>query len=415
MSGDHLKIALIDPSLFTVPYDAKLADALRALGHEVTVYGEARTPGEAPAELPGLRPLFYTELLRVAARRWPRQALRVAKGVLHWHAMRRLADELSRSKPDVIHFQWSPLPVIDRLFLRRLRRYAPVILTVHDSRPFNGAAWRLQKLGATSIMSAVDGVIVHTEEARERLVSYGAPPGRLARISHGLLHDVCPVAARPSRASDRVRFLLFGKLKPYKGADLLIEAFRLLPPDMRDRAEVQIVGKPYMDVEPLVRAAQGLESGVRLDLRFVPDDEMNELLAMADVIVFPYREIDVSGVLMAALRYGRPIIASRIGGFAELLADGRHAVLVPPGDARALSAGMARLCANPAERTAMGAAVAALGEAIPGWDDIARSTADFYRSILSGYQNQRSGTKTTSPGPIGIVSLAAQRRRSGSP
>ena len=62
----------------------------------------------------------------------------------------------------------------------------------------------------------------------------------------------------------------------------------------------------------------------------------------------------------------------------------------------------------------MGAAVAALGEAIPGWDDIARSTADFYRSILSGYQNQRSGTKTTSPGPIGIVSLAAQRRPASS-
>jgi glycosyltransferase involved in cell wall biosynthesis len=398
-----------------VPYDAKLADALRGLGHEVSVYGEARGGGEEAAELRGLQPLFYAELLSLGARHWPRPALRVAKGALHWRALRRLADALDRSKPDVIHFQWLPLPVIDRRFLRELRRIAPVVLTVHDSRPFNGAAWRLQKIGATSIMSKVDGVIVHTEEARERLVSYGVPSSRLARISHGLLHDVLPVAGSAPGGSDRVRFLLFGKLKPYKGPDLLIEAFRLLPPDIRDRAEVQIVGKPYMDVGPLLQAARGLEAGVHLDFRFVPDDEMNDMLSMADVIVFPYREIDVSGVLMAALRYGRPIIASKIGGFAELLIDGAHAVLVPPGDARALSAAMARLCANPAERAAMGAAVAKLGAAIPRWDDIARSTTDFYRSILSSYQNQRSGTKMTSPGPIGVVSLTAQRRRSGSP
>lgn len=415
MTADRLKIALVDPSLFTVPYDAKLAEALRDLGHEVNVYGEARGLGDEPAELTGLRPLFYPELLNLGARGWPRQALRVLKGALHWRAMRRLIEDLAKSGPDVIHFQWLPLPIIDRRFLPALRRLAPVVLTVHDSRPFNGSAWRLQKIGATGIMRETDGVIVHTEEARDRLVSYGVPAGRQARIPHGLLNDVASVAVPVPQASDRVRFLLFGKLKPYKGADLLIEAFRLLPPDMRERAEVQIVGKPYMDVGPLVQTARDLAPGVRLDFRFVPDDEMNEMLGLADVIVFPYREIDISGVLMAALRYGRPIIASKIGGFAELLVDGRHGVLVPPNDAPAIAAAMERLCASPGERAAMGAAVAKLGAAIPDWADIARATADFYRLVLADRQNQRSGTKIVSPGPMGVVSLAAQRRRSGSP
>jgi hypothetical protein len=121
MSAELLRVALIDPSLFTIPYDAKLADALRDLGHQVTVYGEARKPGDEPAELAELRPLFYAELRRLATARWPRQALRVAKGALHWRGMRRLTDELRQSRPDVIHFQWSPLPAIDRLFLRELR------------------------------------------------------------------------------------------------------------------------------------------------------------------------------------------------------------------------------------------------------------------------------------------------------
>jgi glycosyltransferase involved in cell wall biosynthesis len=382
MTSGSLKIALIDPSLFTIPYDAKLADALRGLSHDVTVYGEAREPGDEPVELAQLRPLFYPEM-RHLGRRWPRPVLRLAKGTLHWRAMRRLVDDLRTVAPDVIHFQWSPLPAVDRLFLGDLRRLAPVVLTAHDSRPFNGAAWRLQKWGATSILTEFDGVIVHTEEARERLLSYGVSSSRLTRIPHGPLHDTGAMVACPPQPSDRVRFLLFGKLKPYKGADLLIEAFRRLPPDLQKRVEVQIVGKPYMDVAPLLQAAQGLETGLHLDFRFVPDDEMSNLLGRADVIVFPYREIDVSGVLMAALRHGRPIIASNIGGFAELLVDGRHGLLVPPGDAGALAAAMAKLCAEPETRLTMGAAVAELNAAIPSWDEIARRTTELYRAMIS--------------------------------
>jgi glycosyltransferase involved in cell wall biosynthesis len=205
----------------------------------------------------------------------------------------------------------------------------------------------------------------------------------VARIPHGLLNDIAPVAPPTRQNSDVVQFLLFGKLKRYKGADLLIEAFRRLPPDIQGRVRVQIVGKPYMDIEPLLQAAQDLEPGVCIDPRFVTDEDMNDLLGRADVIVFPYREIDVSGVLMAALRYARPILASNIGCFAELLVDGHHGVLTPPDDVSALSAAMARLCADESGRAAMGAAVAKLGDAIPSWDNIARSTTNLYHSVLS--------------------------------
>jgi glycosyltransferase involved in cell wall biosynthesis len=383
VTGRALGVALVDASFFTIPYDARLAGALGALGHDVTVYGEARLPGEMPSEFADVRPLFYPELLRLGLRNWPHRAVRIAKGALHWRAMRRLAGELRAAPPDIIHFQWLPLPAIDRLFLRELRRVAPLVLTAHDSTPFNGTSLGLQNFGAIGILREFDAVIVHTEEARERLLSYGVAPDRLVRIAHGRLHDM-PDGAAPRAApdGDKVRFLLFGKLRAYKGADVLIEAYRRLPPEFRARVEVHIVGKPYMDVDDLRRAAEELGDGIRLDLRFVPDEEMTALLAEADAIVFPYRAIDISGVLMAALNHARPIIASRIGGFAELLTDGRHGVLVPPGDADALAAAMARLCAEPETRRAMGMAVAELGAAIPGWDQIARRTAELYDALL---------------------------------
>jgi glycosyltransferase involved in cell wall biosynthesis len=378
-----LKIALIDPSLFTIPYDAKLADALSRAGHDVTVYGEALEAGREPPQLKALQGVFYPELARLRPRNWPRPAVRLAKGALHWRGLRRLVDNLRRSSPDIIHFQWTPLPAIDRLFLPALRRIAPLVLTAHDSRPFNGAAWRLQKWGATGILHEFDGVIVHTAEALARLTEQGRPAATVVRIPHGLLEDSEPVAVRPPQASSRVRFLLFGKLKPYKGADVLIAALRQLPDDLRRQVEVLIVGQPQMDVAPLQQASRELGASLRLDLRFVPDCEMSALLSAADVIVFPYREIDVSGVLMAALRHGRPVIASRIGGFAELLADGRHGFLVPPGDATALAGAIEKLCAEPATRLAMGAAVAELGAAIPSWDEIAQRTAQFYAALLA--------------------------------
>lgn len=378
-----LRIALVDPSLFTIPYDAKLAHALRELGHDVTVYGDACSPDEDRADLGQMEPVFYRELATLEIGGWPRAALRLAKGALHGIGMRRLAGELRAARPDIVHFQWLPLPPVDRLFLTRLRRLAPLVLTAHNSRPFNNAAWRLQKFGATSVLGRFDRVIVHTDEARDRLIAYGVAAERLARIPHGPLHDAAPVSFAPCSNTDPVRFLLFGKLKPYKGADLLIEAFRRLPERLQDRVEILIVGKPYMDVVPLRAAAEALQPRVRVDFRFVPDAEMGQFMALADVIVFPYREIDVSGVLMAALRYGRPIVASRIGGFAELLIDGRHGLLVPPGDAGALSAAMARLCERPAERKAMGCAVAELGAAVPGWDEIAARTCELYRSLLA--------------------------------
>ncbi len=211
MANRYLKVALVDPSLFTVPYDAKLAGALRELGHDVIIYGEALASAEDMSVLGGMRGIFYPELLTLRAKTWPGAAVRVAKGAVHWRGMRRLVDEVRVAAPDVVHFQWLPLPALDRLFLRTLRRVAPLVLTAHDSRPFNEAASRLQKFGAIGILTEFDRVIVHTEEARARLTAYGVRPCRLVRIAHGLLNDEEPVPATREAPGDPVRFLLFAR------------------------------------------------------------------------------------------------------------------------------------------------------------------------------------------------------------
>jgi glycosyltransferase involved in cell wall biosynthesis len=86
---------------------------------------------------------------------------------------------------------------------------------------------------------------------------------------------------------------------------------------------------------------------------------------------------------MAALSVGRPILASRIGLFAELLEDGKHGFLVPQDDPAALAAALERLVADDATRAAMAANVRALAAAIPSWGAIATQTATLYQSAQS--------------------------------
>ncbi len=375
-----LRVALIDPSLFTLPYDVKLADALRGIGHGVTFYGKTLAPAESVPERAQLVQHFYPEMLRWGLWRWPAGAAKLAKGALHLRSMRHLLEVLRGTRPDIIHFQWLPLPVIDRAFIGELRRIAPLVLTAHDSRPFNtNPSSIIQKLGATAVLGRFDRVIVHTEQARNRLAQYGVEPARIARIAHGFLHDDAP-GVEPCMAApdDRVRFLLFGKIKPYKGVDVALEAMAWMPRPERERCLLRIVGKPYVDTRPLARRAAELGPSVALEFRHVPDEEIAPLWQQTDVLLFPYREIEMSGVLMAALTAARPIIASDIGGFAELLENDRTAALVPPNDPEALSAAMLRLAREPSLRHRMAREIQALAATVPTWRTIAAETTAVY-------------------------------------
>ena len=161
---------------------------------------------------------------------------------------------------------------------------------------------------------------------------------------------------------------------------MLIEALGLLRPAERERLRIQVVGEPHLDTAPLEARAKALGLGACLafELGFLPQDRMAALVADADAMLFPYREIEASGVLMQAMAAGVPVVASRIGAFAELLEDGRQGLLVPPGDPLALAAALRRLALNPACLTAMRSGMRDRRDRIPGWTAIGHQTMAVY-------------------------------------
>jgi glycosyltransferase involved in cell wall biosynthesis len=167
--------------------------------------------------------------------------------------------------------------------------------------------------------------------------------------------------------------LFFGLLRPYKGLDVLIEAWREI-----EDAELWIVGMPRMDTSTLRASAP---ANVRWLERFVADAELRGCFERADLVVLPYREIDQSGVLFTALAFGKPLLLSDAGGFPDLASAGA-ARMVPAGDACALHAALAQLLADPTALEAMAQRTLELAAGEYAWSGIAQRTLALYESLL---------------------------------
>ena len=385
-----MEVVMLDPSAFTPPYDHHLCAGLAAIGCDLTLLTTDADyylwDGETSYDRVEY---FYGHTNGLYADRDSLPGRTALKGVEHLLDMARVVREVRSRDPDMVHFQWLPLPVIDRLYLRALARVAPLVFTVHDTTPFHGASTsRLQLLGARSVYDAFDRLVVHTRASRDELVAQGVPASDVSVIPHGVLEYPDPVApaidGREVEGRDGVdEVLFFGTIKPYKNVDTLLEAFAALPPETREGTVLRIAGNPKVDVTPLKRLADslGVAPAVRWDLRFVPDAEVPELFAGADLVTFPYDDIDQSGALLTALQYETPVVATDISGFAEVLTDGEHGFLVPPNDADALAGAMDRILSDPDLSARMSERVGDLAESIPTWTEIAAQTREVYRAV----------------------------------
>lgn len=396
--GGPQRVALLDPGDFTPHYDAELAKGLIRTGCQVKLFTEAGNSEAVPA--PYRCGHFYKPLAGAAGRRLPKRGARVLKGLCHLPDMAALRPALGAFGAEVLHCQWAPLPLIDRWAFRWLRRRLPIVLTLHDSNPYNGAANSLMRAGHRSMLQEADAIIVHTRQALDRLTSqWGLDPATVHQVPCGLFDVPAWSPDVPSRSvSGPLVLLLFGKIKHYKGVDILLQAVARLPPEVRTRLKVRIVGEPHLDTAPFQRfaAEHGLGETVQFRFEFVTEAEIGQLIAEADAMVLPYREIDASGIAMTAVASGLPVLASAVDGFAELFADGAGARLVPPNDPEALAAVLREWAEAPQTLVDLRSAMRARRDAFPSWDEIARRTRAVYAEARSRWAHEHDGSRIMS-------------------
>jgi glycosyltransferase involved in cell wall biosynthesis len=367
----RVRVQLVDPSAFTPPYDHALAAALARAGADVELVTSRFQYGPVPRE-DGYRVTehFYRRTTARDRNAPGRMALKLAEHLRDMPRYRRLA-----AQADIVHYQWLTVQPLDVHLLPPRR---PRVLTAHDVLPREP---RRGQIAATRrLMTRMDAVVTHSEHGASRLrEELGLEPDRVRVVPHGAfdyltrLREERPLPPELAAVEGPV-VLFFGLVRPYKGLDVLLEAFRGV-----GGAELWVVGMPRMDIGPL-RAMAG--PNVRFVPRFITDPEIPAYFRRADLVVLPYREIDQSGVLYTALAFGKPMIVSAVGGFTELAQRHAAARLVPPEDPAALEAALTELLADEPARAELAAAAARAAAGPYSWNRAAEETMALYRELL---------------------------------
>lgn len=255
-----------------------------------------------------------------------------------------LARRIAALRPDMAICAMPGL--IDLLMASALRRIGvKIVVIVHDAMRHPGDGLPLQMTLQRLLVSRADVVValsahVARQLHSQRLLMRGRVP-LVATLPPFAASDV--QAPPPFAHGGAPRILMFGRLLPYKGIDLLGPALTLLRGHHSFECRVVGSGPPSLALDILA----GLP-GVHVENTWVPEDAIQQTVAWADVVVLPYREASQSGVGAVALASGRHVVATAVGGLVEQFRDAPHAVLCAP-DAAAIARALGDVLDAPPE------------------------------------------------------------------
>jgi glycosyltransferase involved in cell wall biosynthesis len=305
---------------------------------------------------------------------------------------------LRNGVPDVLHLHWLtffyasarvPAAVVFEIvnfafemsFLLMLKAAGVRICWTAHNEITHGARFKAVELAASRAVAALSSaIIVHSEDARRVIAKlYRTDASKIRVIPQGnyigyYKNDVSRADARKKlglRENGKV-FLFFGMIKTYKALPALLEAFGRgsLP-----GATLLVVGKPQDEAvkKETERTAAGLDN-VKLVLEYVPDDDVQIYMNAADAVIMSYDKVLTSAALLAAMSFGKAVIAPEFGYFREIAGE-KGCVFFEPARAGSIKEALER--AMKLDLEAMGRHnLERAGEY--GWDSAARLTKEVY-------------------------------------
>jgi glycosyltransferase involved in cell wall biosynthesis len=415
MENRSLRLVLVEPngSGGLIHYTYQLCTALASEGVDVTLvtgkeYELAHLPHNFQVNnLLDLWSLFDPQASQTVhanawQRRWhkvrwtARRGQRAIRLLSAWISLTRYLTEL---KPDIVQFSKIHFP-FEAIFLAQMRRRGLILTQIcHEFEmrenhrgPFSSLTVRAY----ANIYRNFSAIFFHARENCEKFLSlFPFVPNQKTHIiphgNSGWLRKYFPQdhdwdALRQHYGLQPVQpvVLFFGLLAPSKGIQDLIEAFALVR--QSTDAKLLIAGYPtkYFNLEELKQkiADLNLLDHVVLDTRYIPLEEVGALMGLATVAVYPYRSSTQSGALQVAYTFGRPVIATAVGGLPEAVEQGRSGFLVPTHSPKELAAGILKLVTNYELAKVMGEYARHLSETRFSWRSVARQIVKVCEGLL---------------------------------
>jgi glycosyltransferase involved in cell wall biosynthesis len=267
---------------------------------------------------------------------------------------RHAVDRIARLRADALVLPWLH-PVMTppyRWFLRHVPSRVRRVVICHNVRPhesFPGA-----DVLTRSTLRHADLLVTHAPHQREELAALGIDAPVLEAFHPRFV--AADLAAPPERAAVRderkrlgkpeLLLLQFGAVRRYKGLDVALEALALTDPSLSVR--LVVAGRFWDGAAEYRRLAdrRGIGDRVVIRDRYVSNEEAAVLFSAADAVILPYRTASQSGVVQLAFAYGRPVIASAVGGLPAAVRHGRDGILCEPGDAAAFARAIERMASE---------------------------------------------------------------------
>ena len=253
----------------------------------------------------------------------------------------------------------------------------PLVTTVHEYK------YNLRYLTRFGLSGSV---ITFSHNLRRHLVSHFRVPAEKVTVVEMGIRDAVPQSAAGSGMQNGFRIGCFARLVEEKGVDVLLKA--AAEPALQGRTNVEFLvvgdGPQRSNLE-----AQARRVGSGFSFRFLGwVDAIETILPDMDFIVLPSRTEGFGMVILEALRYRKPSIASRVGSIPELIEDGRTGLLVSPDDPRELAEAIAALLDDGERVQSMGEAGFSRIEGRYSARDMGVQVVEVYRKAMEGKRSK---------------------------
>lgn len=276
------------------------------------------------------------------------------------------ARRIARQKPQLALFSWWH-PFFAPSFgsiahLARIMADVPSCFLCHNALPHESSA--VDKLLSRYAFSAGSVFIAHSLQDRDNLRRLR--PRAIVHHNPHPTYDTFAGAERPTGDEAKRRLdlqgkrllLFFGFIREYKGLDVLLEAVERLPAG--DEYHLLVVGEFYEGRAKYQTALDRLGAAGRLTLidRYVANEEVPLYFSAADLLMVPYLTATQSGVIQIGYAFGKPVVATAVGGIPEVVRDGETGYLIEPGQPQAMRDAIVRHFGDP-DRERMARAIEA--------------------------------------------------------
>jgi glycosyltransferase involved in cell wall biosynthesis len=389
MKEKKLQVIMLDPANLTPYYNYALCSGLNKAGVDTTLYSTKFVADETLEAEVGIDFVdFYFKRFRTLQQGKQRILRQLLRGISYPFDHYRLLRRLRHRKADIVHWQWTRLPIIDLWLMNRLHALGiPSVITIHDVTPVYRAGSDKQRL---RVLNQAEALIVHDASAKSALLMRypELPTAKIFEIPHGPLQaDKLGSAYNKGRARamlniapERKVVLFFGEIKHYKGLDVLIDAFGALE-GPRPELLLLVAGEPNKDCQPDFSKLSALGLEHQSDLRYLPAADVWKYFKASDLVVLPYREISQSGVLFSALAHGRAVIVSDVGGMPEVVKRLDAGWVISRESPDELADAITEALSDMHELQARGIKAQIAVEEIYGWGAIGKKTLRVYRNV----------------------------------